>query len=190
MSQATRTVYSCDICGSEHEEENLIPLFGKSGVRVDICYQCKSKPISTVIMVIVSTDGLVAAPQPAALEAPPVATVAYTSTTDQVVYETTDRDEAWQQQLDEIEKLAAQIPTLIDRSRYLVEQGWRRSGNYWAPPGEEDGPITDNGLPSHSGVYTVPTAIREQLARERKDCWPDRRGRYWHGRAQNGKSNW
>ncbi len=193
MSQSTKTIFSCDICGSENEDENLVPLFGKSGARVDICYNCKSKPVSTVIMVIASTDGLVAErpaldPPRSAAEPSRPAAVVYTTGTEKAWDQ--DRDEAWQTQLDEIEKLAANIPTVLERGRFLQENGWRRSGNYWAPPGEEDGEVNRCGLASRSGTYTVPTAVREQLARERDDTWADRRGRYWHGVAQSGKSNW
>ena len=61
---ATKTeiihTYLCDLCGGEHEKDDLERLYGKQGrtisdddpTRFDICSQCQDKPVREVISLL------------------------------------------------------------------------------------------------------------------------------------------
>jgi hypothetical protein len=69
-----------------------------------------------------------------------------------------------------------------ERETYLTDRGWRYVGAGWIPPtGLEHEEMGGVAWLSQSGMYSLSTAIREQLAREDSDASPDLFGRYYHG---------
>jgi len=55
MATTTKTVtyFSCDLCGTDHDEDDLVRLYGplQSGrrVQVDVCLSCRERPIAELI---------------------------------------------------------------------------------------------------------------------------------------------
>ena len=62
MATRTKTVtyYSCDICGTDYDEEDLARVYDpqRSGKRaeVDICYVCKQRPIADLLECIAKLE--------------------------------------------------------------------------------------------------------------------------------------
>lgn len=69
-----------------------------------------------------------------------------------------------------------------ERDAYLSARGWEFIGIGWFPPSEAADSHAAGRVQWHpSGVYSLSTAIREQLAREDPGSAPDELGRYYHG---------
>lgn len=69
-----------------------------------------------------------------------------------------------------------------ERDAYLTARDWEFIGVGWFPPSEAaDSKMGGRMQFRPSGVYSMSTAIREQLAREDPDSVPDEHGRYYHG---------
>lgn len=76
-----------------------------------------------------------------------------------------------------------------ERERYVTACGWTFMGAGWFPPaGAEDHEMGGRIRFRQSGIYSLSTAVREQLAREDPDAEPDHLGRYYHGAEPAGVS--
>jgi hypothetical protein len=63
---ATQTIttkhHSCDLCGQEHQENELAHLYGpgafpnREGTRIDICANCQTRPIAEVVALVAQAD--------------------------------------------------------------------------------------------------------------------------------------
>jgi hypothetical protein len=83
---------------------------------------------------------------------------------------------------DKIDERARQMSD-SEREAYLVARGWQNVGVGWISPAGAHprfgGRVLD--LTGGGGMYSLSTAIREQLARECPGSAPDERGRHYRG---------
>jgi hypothetical protein len=85
--------------------------------------------------------------------------------------------------IEEIDERARQMSD-DDREAYLVARKWENAGVGWFPPGGTEVQLPGGSIRTNltgGGLYSLSTAIREQLARECLDSTPNELGRHYHG---------